>query len=124
MIVEISRSYEFQAAHFLPMVPPEHKCSRMHGHTYTATIVLRGTVDASDFSDAVGWLCDFGRIDAFWSQTCHPLLDHQTLNDVIRNPTSELVALWIWRRGLLALHPLLHSVTVSENGRSSATVFA
>jgi 6-pyruvoyltetrahydropterin/6-carboxytetrahydropterin synthase len=119
VIVELARAFEFQAAHRLPMVPADHKCSRMHGHTWTATITLRGEID-----EAMGWLCDYGAIDAFWYAECHSALDHQTLNDTLENPTSENVAAWILGRCTLHLRDGRDvRVTVSENGRSSATVF-
>ena len=34
----------FEAAHFLPHVPPDHKCRRMHGHSYRCEIHVTGPV--------------------------------------------------------------------------------
>jgi 6-pyruvoyltetrahydropterin/6-carboxytetrahydropterin synthase len=42
-------------------------------------------------------------------------LDHYLLNEIegLENPTSELVAVWIWRQ--LAPHiPQLHRITIEE----------
>lgn len=117
MIVEVSRSFEFQAAHFLPNVPTTHKCHRMHGHTWTATLVLAGTPGPE-----TGWLCDFAELDDWWEQTCRKCLDHRTLNETIANPTSEHVAFWIFERLKVRFDRMVQRVTVSENGRSSATV--
>lgn len=46
MTATIAKRFTFDAAHFLPNVPPDHKCSRMHGHTYEVEIVLRGPMTA------------------------------------------------------------------------------
>ena len=40
MNVELRKEYRFEAAHFLPQVPPGHKCARMHGHSYRVEFTL------------------------------------------------------------------------------------
>src|SRR5690349_9506173 len=45
MRTRLERSYRFESAHFLPKVPPGHKCARMHGHSYMIEIVIEGEVD-------------------------------------------------------------------------------
>ena len=32
--MEIFYEFKFEAAHRLPNVPSDHKCSRLHGHSY------------------------------------------------------------------------------------------
>jgi len=59
MRVELSRDYRFEAAHRLPMVPPDHKCARMHGHSFLVSVTVAGEVDAR-----MGWLVDFADITA------------------------------------------------------------
>jgi len=106
MRVELTREYGFEAAHRLPMVPPEHKCHRMHGHSYRVEVCLAGEVDPH-----TGWFVDFGQITAVVEPLLKRELDHRTLNDVpgLENPTSEVLCGWLWRRlapelpGLLAL---------------------
>jgi 6-pyruvoyltetrahydropterin/6-carboxytetrahydropterin synthase len=92
MRTRLERSYRFEAAHFLPRVPEGHKCARMHGHSYAVTVVVEGEVDPQR-----GWLMDFAEID----EHVMPLvrqLDHQVLNEIdgLENPTSELLAVWLW----------------------------
>ncbi len=63
---------------------------------------------------ARGYLLDYGEIKT----ACEPLreqLDHNYLNEIpgLENPTSEVLAVWIWERLLPAL-PLLAAVTVHE----------
>jgi 6-pyruvoyltetrahydropterin/6-carboxytetrahydropterin synthase len=108
-IVELHRDVTFEAAHRLPHVPPGHKCARLHGHSFRIRLVVRGPVDPH-----TGWLMDFGDIKAAWA----PLdaqLDHYYLNDIpgLENPTSEVLAKWIWER-LTPTLPQLHAVQVHE----------
>ncbi len=113
MTTEIYRTFSFDAAHYLPKVPDGHKCGHMHGHTYTVEIRLRGDVDP-----VAGWVRDFGDIkEAF--RPLEVLLDHRVLNDVpgLDNPTSELLAQWLWER-LVPTLPDLCSVGVSETSNS------
>ena len=113
---ELVRRYRFEAAHRLPAVPPDHRCARLHGHTYDVELRVRG-----EAGSVTGWVIDFAEIDA----ACRPaldVLDHCLLNDVdgLDNPTSELVARWLWNR----IRPVLsglHSVTVAENSDASCT---
>ena len=51
--VEIAKTFAFEAAHLLPKVPPQHKCSRLHGHSYRFEIKLKGPINDQ------GWLRDF-----------------------------------------------------------------
>ena len=109
----LERSYRFEAAHFLPKVPPGHKCARMHGHSYNIAIVIEGEVDPER-----GWVMDFAEIDTHVTPLVH-MLDHQTLNEVdgLANPTSELLAVWMWQR-LAPRLPGLVEIMVSETATS------
>lgn len=112
MRTRLERSYRFEAAHFLPKVPPGHKCARMHGHSYQIEVAIEGEVDSER-----GWLIDFADID----EHVQPLvrqLDHQVLNEIdgLVNPTCELLAAWLWQR--LAALPGLAEVCVSETPTS------
>ena len=116
MKAELSKTFRFDAGHYLPNVPSDHKCARPHGHSYRVTVVVAGEVDAR-----TGWVMDFGEI----KRVVEPLiaqLDHTNLNDVkgLANPTSEQIAKWLWDR----IQPeigQLHSITVSETESTSCT---
>lgn len=99
----------FEAAHKLPNVPPTHKCSRLHGHSYQVELHVTGPIDPH-----FGWVMDFAQIRAAF-QPLHAQLDHYYLNDIegLQNPTSELLAQWIWQRLKPAL-PLLSAIAVQE----------
>jgi 6-pyruvoyltetrahydropterin/6-carboxytetrahydropterin synthase len=100
------RRYRFLAAHFLPNVPPGHKCGRMHGHGFEVELL------ADDVAHAT--------LDARW-EALAGRLDHTLLNDIegLANPTSEMLAAWIWNELHPAL-PTLREVSVFETGSSGA----
>lgn len=107
--MEIYKEFTFEAAHRLPHVPEGHKCARLHGHSYRVTLHMEGDVD-----EAAGWLTDFSDI----ARVAKPViaeLDHFYLNEIpgLENPTSEVLAMWIWRR-VVARLPLLSQVSVRE----------
>jgi 6-pyruvoyltetrahydropterin/6-carboxytetrahydropterin synthase len=110
MRIELQREYRFEAAHRLPRLPPEHKCFRLHGHSFKFEVTLAGEVDQK-----TGFLIDFGDIDAIVGPIVERL-DHYYLNDVegLENPTSEVLAGWLWQRLQPDLAHLLTAVTVAE----------
>jgi 6-pyruvoyltetrahydropterin/6-carboxytetrahydropterin synthase len=108
-LVEIFKEFTFEAAHRLPLVPPGHKCGRLHGHSFLVALHVRGPVDAQR-----GWLIDFADVKSAF-HPLHDRLDHNYLNDIegLDNPTSENLAKWIWRRLRPSL-PALAKVVVRE----------
>ena len=107
--MELRKSFQFEAAHALPNVPHGHKCRRLHGHSFVVEIVVEGPMDPE-----FGWVMDYADIKTafkpLWEQ-----LDHHYLNEIpgMENPTSEVVAIWIWDR--LKPHlPLLTEIVVAE----------
>lgn len=107
--MEIFKEFTIEAAHQLPDLPHNHKCARLHGHSFRIEIYVRGPIQESS-----GWIIDFSDIkDAFCP--IHEQLDHRFLNEVegLRNPTSENLCRWIWDR-LRPRLPLLSRVVVRE----------
>ena len=116
MKTRLERDFRFEAAHRLPMVPPGHKCARMHGHSYAVTVAMEGELDGT------GWLMDFAEID----DRVMPIIreiDHQVLNEIegLGNPTSEILAAWLWQR-IAPVLPGLVELTVAETPTSRCTV--
>jgi 6-pyruvoyltetrahydropterin/6-carboxytetrahydropterin synthase len=101
MRTRLGLDYHFEAAHFLPNVADGHKCKRMHGHSYTVVVTVEGEVDP-----AMGWVIDFGDIDVVVGPVIAGL-DHRLLNELpgLANPTSELLAAWLWNRSSRAADP-------------------
>ena len=114
MKVELSRKYDFSAAHHLPRAPEGHRCRGLHGHSFQIEVAVRGDVDPD-----TGWLMDYAAID----QHVRPLvaeLDHRTLNDIpgLENPTSEILCGWLWKR-LEGVLQGLQRVSVAETGATA-----
>ena len=112
----IHTQFRFEAAHRLPNVPEGHKCARLHGHSFRATVWVEGEVGAES-----GWVMDFADVKAAFAPL-HDALDHHYLNEIdgLENPTSEVIAAWIWERLAPAL-PGLSRVVVRETCTSGAT---
>ena len=91
----IYKKLSFQAAHRLPNMPADQPCNRrLHGHSYSVTLGIRGPIDPH-----YGWVIDFGDIKRAFAPLDEQL-DHNFLNDIpgLENPTCELLACWIWDR--------------------------
>ena len=118
MRVKLSKTFHFEAAHDLPTFPEGHKCRRLHGHSFRFDVVVEGDVDP-----ARGYLIDYGEI----KRVTEPLvkrLDHYYLNEIegLENPTSEVLANWIWRQLQPSL-PQLSAIIVYETCTSRCEYF-
>jgi len=101
--VRLIKELRFEAAHRLPRVPEGHKCARLHGHSFKVELAIEGVVNPD-----TGFLIDYSRIEELW-QPLHDQLDHNYLNDIpgLENPTSEVLAHWLWHR----IKPTLDELT-------------
>jgi 6-pyruvoyltetrahydropterin/6-carboxytetrahydropterin synthase len=115
--MEIFKTFTFEAAHRLPNVPPNHKCFRLHGHSYKVTVHVSGDVE-----EPLGWVVDFADIQKAFGPL-FDILDHNYLNEIdgLSNPTSENLASWIWAR-LIGELPILSKITVQETCTSGCTL--
>ncbi len=107
--MEIEKRFHIEAAHRLPNLPADHKCSRLHGHSFQVTVRVAGEVDP-----VLGWVVDFADIKGAFAPL-FDALDHRYLNEVpgLENPTSEVLAMWIWER-LAPRLPGLAAVEIAE----------
>jgi 6-pyruvoyltetrahydropterin/6-carboxytetrahydropterin synthase len=114
--MELFKEFTFEAAHRLPNVPAGHKCARLHGHSFTVRLTVRGPLDAR-----LGWVMDFGDLKAAF-RPVYEELDHNYLNELpgLENPTSEVLARWIWTRLAPGL-PGLAAVEIRETCTSGCT---
>jgi len=115
MPTRITKSFTIDAAHWLPNVPEEHKCGRLHGHTYKIIIGVEG-----DVTPDTGWIVDYNEIKAAFE----PLLtkmDHFCLNEIpgLENPTAEVMAEWIFKQISKTL-PQVSDITVCETPTTEA----
>jgi 6-pyruvoyltetrahydropterin/6-carboxytetrahydropterin synthase len=138
-MIEISKDYEFEAAHSLPHLPHTHKCHRLHGHSYKLRVTCAGDVDP-----AFGWVIDYADISKV-VKTIIEAIDHTNLDQLFTVPprpelsgapgsrpnpptthktkpsTAENLAIWFYKQ----LKPTLPSVVeirIKETA-SSAVVY-
>lgn len=116
-MMEVYKEFTFESAHRLPNVPEGHKCAKLHGHSYWVKVTVKGPV-----GEETGWVQDFADLKCAF-QPLLDVLDHNYLNEIpgLDNPTSEVLAEWIWT-ALLPRLPLLASIEVKETA-SSGCVF-
>ncbi|MDH5634156.1 MAG: 6-carboxytetrahydropterin synthase QueD [Gammaproteobacteria bacterium] len=107
--MDIFKIFTVEAAHHLPNVPEDHKCRRLHGHSFRIEIHVSGPV-----GEETGWVLDFADIKTAF-EPLYQQLDHHYLNEIegLENPTSENIARWIWQHLKPAL-PGLSKVIVQE----------
>jgi 6-pyruvoyltetrahydropterin/6-carboxytetrahydropterin synthase len=113
--IALTRVFQIEAAHRLPLLPKGHKCERMHGHSFKIELRVEGECDPK-----LGWLMDYADIKKAF-EPIFEQLDHRCLNEVsgLENPTSEILAKWVWDRLKPSL-PLLTTVIVAETCNASA----
>ena len=95
----VKKTYPFEAAHWLPIsqtITEEHKCAKMHGHSYRLTFEVSSSTNAEKSPLIVGMVCDFADISLVVKSVITNILDHKVLNDItgLENPTAENLALW------------------------------
>lgn len=109
MLFRLTKDYHFEAAQTLPHAPENHKCRKMHGHSFKVEVSVEGAADPK-----TGWFYDHAEI----SKAMKPLLDqldHGYLNEVpgLQNPTIENMCLWFWQN-LAPKLPGLAEIVVHE----------
>jgi 6-pyruvoyltetrahydropterin/6-carboxytetrahydropterin synthase len=89
--MRVRRSFDFEAAHFLPEHPG--KCRDLHGHSYRLIVTVDRPVDPES-----GLAIDFADLKKIVRESVIDRVDHKCLNDLLDNPTAERIAVWIWER--------------------------
>jgi 6-pyruvoyltetrahydropterin/6-carboxytetrahydropterin synthase len=89
--MRVKRTFAFEAAHKLPHHPG--KCRDLHGHSYRLAVTVDRPVDPK-----TGLAIDFSELKEIVRREVVDKLDHKYVNDLIDNPTAEIMAAWIWRR--------------------------
>lgn len=115
-MITICKQFDFSAAHRLLSLPVDHKCHRLHGHSYRVDITLKGEPDER------GLVMDFEEIAKAFAPI-RAMLDHHYLNEIegLEIPSSERLAQFILN-GVVDALPLLYSVRVYESQTSWAEV--
>ena len=84
-ILKVKVKGKFDAAHMLPDY--SGKCVNLHGHTWHYAITISGEVSNN------GMVVDFKKVREFVKACIEDIYDHKLINDVIDNPTAELIVL-------------------------------
>jgi len=110
MTTTLFREFTIEAGRYLPNLAPVHPCARMHGHTFVVQIHITGEID-----EVKGWIMDFNELDEKLNEV-RQMLDHKVLNEIrgLENPTTELLARWLWERLIESL-PGLSRIVIREN---------
>jgi 6-pyruvoyltetrahydropterin/6-carboxytetrahydropterin synthase len=112
MKIKISKEFDFEAAHTQESFPAEHKCRRVHGHSFKLIVSVAGEVDRE-----TGMFYDHAII----SEAVKPLidkLDHTFLNDLpgLKSASMELFSEWLWKK-LSPQLPGLYEIQIQETPR-------
>lgn len=91
---ELSKDFRFDAAHTLTRSINTESSRRIHGHSYRAQVVVRGTPDPT-----TGMIVDLGQLEAAMA-SARDELDHRFLDEVpdLGPATMENLAVWVWRK--------------------------
>ena len=108
--MEIWKEFTFEAAHLLPNLPDDHKCKRLHGHSFRVRIYVQADLDPK-----LGWVMDFADIKKAFLPVLKQL-DHFYLNDIegLENPSHTQQS-----RGGRDVHHRLHVLGRLTNARIS-----
>ncbi len=85
-MIEISKDYEFEAAHSLPHLPWDHKCHRLHGHSYKLRVTCAGEIDPN-----FGWVIDYADISKVVN-TIITAIDHTNIDQLFFVPPRPTVS--------------------------------
>jgi 6-pyruvoyltetrahydropterin/6-carboxytetrahydropterin synthase len=117
----ISKSFTFEAAHFLKGLPEGHQCGSMHGHSYQVIVILRG----KDLNQH-GFLFDYNDLK-FVKNFLDTTFDHKVLNEALPlQPTAENIArfLFFWLQDYFDQagwnRHLVYAVRVKETEKTEA----
>ncbi len=87
-LTSVTCSFTFEAAHTLAWHPG--KCRNLHGHSYRLDVTVSGPLDAN------GVVVDFDLLHKIVDREVIAAWDHRDLNQVLDNPTAELLAHRAW----------------------------
>jgi 6-pyruvoyltetrahydropterin/6-carboxytetrahydropterin synthase len=116
MKFELKQQFQVESARFLPNLPKDHPCSRLHGHSFKIILTMVGEQDPH-----LGWVRDYHEIEKLMKPIL-TLLDHHNLNEIpgLENPTSESLSYWIYEK-LKATLPELKKVSIQETSTTECS---
>jgi 6-pyruvoyltetrahydropterin/6-carboxytetrahydropterin synthase len=117
--LSVTKTFEFDAAHFLPN--HEGKCRNPHGHGWKleVTIAAKDGTSLPTEGPETNMIIDFSRLKQIVDKHIIGYLDHTNLNDLFEHPTSEFLVQWI-ALNLIRTLPGLVEVKLYETSTSCA----
>ena len=112
--VTISKSFVFDACHYLPY--HDRRCKYLHGHTYHMEIGVKGSVNPE-----TGMVMDYGELKKIVEEKVIDQWDHGFINEQIPYPTAELMCLYTWNK-LMVDVPDLTWIKIWETDGSCAEI--
>ena len=94
----VCKDFTFDAAHNL--INYNGRCEKLHGHTYALSVCIEGTIN-----EKTGLVFDFLTLKEIVEKHVLQKLNHCYLNNFFPNPTTEIIAEWIFA----VLEPLFFS---------------
>lgn len=85
----VTCTFTFEAAHRLAWHPG--RCRNLHGHSYRLDVSVEGPLDTN------GVVLDFDTLQAVVRAQVIDVWDHRDLNEVLENPTAEMLAQRAWQ---------------------------
>ena len=113
MSMRITKTVQFDAAHFLPapgtVTDYDPRYERLHGHSFALSVTIEGT-PAKD----TAFVADFAKVETAL-EALRERLDHHLLNEIpgLERPTLENISQWVANK-LQADFPGLAEVTVAR----------
>ncbi|MFH1533586.1 MAG: 6-carboxytetrahydropterin synthase QueD [Nitrospirota bacterium] len=87
---KLNVKFDFAASHFLTKY--HGKCENLHGHNYKLIVAIKDDVKDD------GMVIDYKEIKEIVNSHVIDHLDHKHLNDIIENPSSENILVWMWEK--------------------------
>lgn len=110
----ITKRFTFDSAHKL--INYKGKCKNLHGHTYTLSVTVKGRMDKKS-----GMIIDLHTINDIVKSRVINILDHNFLNEFIKQPTAENIVIWVWDQ--LEKYLNLYKIEISETPDSYITYY-
>lgn len=113
MFFELRQSIFIEAKRYLPNLPKNHPCSKVHSHNFKITLVLRG--NKNNYS---GWVIDYQEILNSFEETIKKF-KNILLNEIegLENPTSENMVQWMFENNKEKI-PQLYQIILAETESS------
>lgn len=114
--VTVEIQHEIQYGHRLPGY--DGKCYFTHGHRGLITVRVRRRINPD-----TGFAIDFNDLKPIIKSEIDDVLDHEFLNNYLKNPTTEFTCIWLWNK----LSPHLkgiQSITFAEGSKTQVTLTA